>query len=387
MKYKSIIFYILILAASVLSQPNGSSLDGLMNKKSINCWDIWYNAGEQIVRYYKESKMDSVKIIQKYWLDKCGLTEPLIRLQILESIKSNIPIDSFIDSNLVFDILYYKNRKIALKNDPKNFRNVNHRFNYPLELSYDSLTKSIAKSIDTSNLEFSGKLFTILYQDSFNLFFEKLYDKNNSSKIAKLFLEEIRKIKNKSDLSMGLITGIWLPTGNANLVGKHPIIGFYIGAKIKNLIIDADMNFKFLKSKNSYLVEQDGEIYTTDHFFGAYIGLDLTYVLKSSEKFNFNLLSGVAFDGWDALTLDKEKEIENQGVYGLNLNLGLGTQFFYKKFSNLGFEFRYNFNNFENENGTDFSGNTITAVLKWGFLGNVPKYKALEYFGYKTLKD
>lgn len=374
--------FIFLITTSIFAISSPSSLDNAMNKKAVNCWDIWYNAGNFIVKYSADNNLDSIKIIKEYWKEKCGYNEPLMRLDILEAIINKESVEKFLDSNSISKLVWYKNRKNSLKEAPENFRRINNWYNYALEPSFDSLTINMARSINIDNLSFTEELFVNFYLDSFNLFFEQVYSAPKANIISKLVYAQIKKAQNIGELTMGLNSGVWIPFGNLEKVGNHPYLGVFMGGKYKRFILDLNTTFKFLKSKESYTVLQNNIYYDKNDFVCSYIAIEPSFILFQHNKHNINLLTGIAYDGWAVLFLNKEENTEYQSIGGLNLNFGLGYQFFYSTFGNLGIDLRYNFNNFKNEGGTDFSGNALTLGFRWGFSGNIQKiniYKNLEY--------
>ena len=115
------------------------------------------------------------------------------------------------------------------------------------------------------------------------------------------------------------------------------------------------------------------------------MGFDFGYELFSIKKNNFDLIGGIAFDGFDALSSDNSNSNNNisKSINSLNLNIGLGYKHFLNSWNYLGFDFKYNFVNYDNKNGTDLAGNTITINLIYGFMGNRYKDNILRQLDYK----
>lgn len=387
MRFEFVALIAIFVAVPLLAGnlPAGNPLEKSLTQRMVTCHDVEYNAQTHILRYFAQSKMDSAEFVKTYADRHCGPYEWLFRLNILQRIMAQKPVDHMIDGKSMTFILRYKNRRESIRQLTKTPRA--RWFRVPAR--FDSLTVALAKSIDKANLPKLEKMFVTLYQDSIDSFFDMVYAEPVDNDLSRLFWQAVKKAASGANRSWGFQTGVWFPLGSAKIVGNHPLIGCYVGGGFGKITAEFDMNFKFLKSRNVYIVEQDGVDYDTDHFFGGYIGLDVSVAIEKGRKHSFNLLSGIAFDGWDALEKDEAKGVKAQGIFGHSVNLGLGYHRYYSTLGCIGIDARYNFTNFSNDGGTDVSGNAITVVLRWGFFGNISRiyrFKQLKYNGPKLWK-
>ena len=132
------------------------------------------------------------------------------------------------------------------------------------------------------------------------------------------------------------------------------------------------------KTKQEYLIIYQGEPKMTDYYFGGYVGLDVDYELWKNKKKEFDLLTGIAYDGFDAVESDTEKNIKGKSINSLNLNLGLGFRFYGKGMNYWGVQTKYNIVNYINKQGTDFSGDYISLIVSYNFFGNIRKRSMME---------
>jgi hypothetical protein len=113
-------------------------------------------------------------------------------------------------------------------------------------------------------------------------------------------------------------------------------------------------------------------VISTSSFVGVYLGIDLGYRLITINKSGIDLLGGIA---WDYIeTLDNYNDrMYNDGLSkrlnSLNLNIGIGYKFTLNKRRKdfLGLDVKYNFVDYNNQGGSDLSGNTISIQLLYGF--------------------
>jgi hypothetical protein len=86
MKLSIAITVVLLTPCHLLAQ-DPAGIEKLMTKRAINCADILYNSSLLIPTYFHDGKIDSMRLVMKYWEDRCGLAEPLLRAKILLAIR------------------------------------------------------------------------------------------------------------------------------------------------------------------------------------------------------------------------------------------------------------------------------------------------------------
>ncbi|MDD2426200.1 MAG: hypothetical protein PHU00_09305, partial [Bacteroidales bacterium] len=84
--------------------------DRLMIKRQADCSEVSYNCGMEFIRLLEENKSDSVKLLLRYWEDKCGMREPVYRAKILLALLQNEYDDSLLTEGSLNNIFNYQNR-------------------------------------------------------------------------------------------------------------------------------------------------------------------------------------------------------------------------------------------------------------------------------------
>lgn len=166
--------------------------------------------------------------------------------------------------------------------------------------------------------------------------------------------------------------GIWIPRGKLASFGRHPsITAIGVGLKNWNSELDVTLAFRFVHTANPYTVLREDSIYTVDHFFGGYIGLDYTRYLLHTRRFEVGSLVGIGYDGFDVN--DKYTDTYHEGppspteIGSLNLNLGCRFNYYIDPKHYIGLIGRYNFIQYTNPGGTALDGNAVTIDLIVGF--------------------
>jgi hypothetical protein len=190
---------------------------------------------------------------------------------------------------------------------------------------------------------------------------------NNSASLrADTYKPDYSKIREVWDVNMGLVTGLWIPTGNANLLGAHPQVGVYMGSKGCRFEPCFSFAFRFAPSDNDYTVRYQGSQYTTNEYLGWYMGVDLGYEFFYLRRHGFLLLGGAGWDAFQAKTFSDEEYV---WINSINLNTGLGYRLYYKETADSAYieiDIKYNFLDYKNPGGTDLSGNAFSINILWG---------------------
>jgi hypothetical protein len=209
----------------------------------------------------------------------------------------------------------------------------------------------------------------------------------NGTRVQRAWLAEQRQRNQKDEISgasIGVVTGVWVPTGNLSLLGPHPYFGFLLGGRARKFSVEANVNFRFLGSAHQYTVVEKQQTYNTSYYLGGYIGADGMYELLKKHRHGFELLGGIAWDGMDALESDSKKDdAPTKSFNSLNINAGLGYRLYFTRryragniwwgsrqpeyrTTYLAIQAKYNFINYSNDGGTPMNGNGLTFGIIFG---------------------
>lgn len=364
-------YFLLLIFIGIESQGQKIDPEKLMTRKFLSCQDIFYNISYLIPEYFNKGSLDTLNSVMEFWQSNCGMSEPLIRCKILIAIEAGTFSENLYTSNIIDYLFRYKQSKIIDSRRYNYFMPYYNDENFSLRL--DNFTSKLAeKLLLKTNLNPVERFFVEFYSDVEDKAFSVLNSgKFAGTKIQEYYKQEVNVETPKTTGHGSLFAGIWIPQNNLKIVGIHPFIGFSYGLQYKHLFIDGVFSFKFINSPNTYQVEKNDSIWNTTHYFGGYFGLDCGYTLITIKNECFDLLGGIAFDGFDALSI-KDKNSNNdisKSINTLNLNVGLGYKHLLKSNNYVGLDLKYNIVNYKNLKGTNLSGNTLTINLIYGFKG------------------
>ncbi len=368
---KRLSFLLLILILSSASFGQNVNVEKLMTRRYYTCQDVFYNAQFLIPEYYKKDSKDTLNAIIDFWQMHCGRTEEIVRFKILFAIDGGVFKESTFGSEILRYLVLYRNKTDL--NQGKNHTYYT-RYSFALPNNLDKFTVELARKLllVRTNLTPLEKFILQVYSNNNNISFADLQsDDFKGTLIQQAYFDEVNRNRSRVISHGGIYVGIWIPQGNLNVVGVHPVLGFQGGIKYKKLTADVSIGLKFVNSPNVYQVYLNDSVWNTNHFFGGYLGLDLSYELFKVKKNSFNLTGGVAFDGFDALSVkDQNSKVTiSKSLNSLNLNLGLGYKYNFDEWHYLGIDFKYNLVDYKNSGGTDLSGNVYTINLVYGFMG------------------
>jgi hypothetical protein len=211
--------------------------------------------------------------------------------------------------------------------------------------------------------ELEGNIFNKQFLDPFPSF-EKNYNT--------IFLQDFQyrgysSFSERSDFNVGIITGIWIPTGKIEILGNHPQFGFFMGGKRCRFEYSFSGVGRFLQAANEYTVKHEGILYDTTGYFGWYLGIDFGYEIFYRKSNGILLLAGM---GWDAFRSEYIEEEETAVIRNsFNFNSGVGYRYYYRELESMSyieFDFKYNFIDYKNRGGTDLAGNAVSILFIWG---------------------
>lgn len=356
-----------------------------LSRKAPNCENISFNAAELITRLYGDSKYDSIALVAREWEFSCGMSEPLFRLKVLLEIeKGDFSEDLYQDEPVLVFIDNYETRTAAAKQ--KNFRQVYEFykifFGYiPINSDFDIMTSLWADALlEKEEHAPAAKVWCLVYGNKADSAFALLKKKElRGTKIQETYDGEVTKAIRMVDGNLGFIAGVAVPSGSlADVVGVKSLWGFQLGAKYRKMQYDLTLAFRPGKPQQEYVVMHQGDLVYTNHYFGGYIGADLAYELSRMKMTELDLLTGVAFDGFDAIEGNTNQGIKGKSINSLNLNAGLGYRIYTSEKGYLGLQVKYNLVSYNNKSGTNLDGNYISAALSYNIFGNIRKSALLK---------
>ncbi|GIM50531.1 hypothetical protein [Capnocytophaga stomatis] len=382
---KYITLLIFISSLSLFSQ----NFDELMEKRQLSCSDVSYNSTSLFEEYYNNNNLESAKRLLEYWEGKCGLTEPLQRAKLLLSIYENRFFEGLLTDRAIYYIISYQNR-MQLIEEKKEYLYENYASYYdyvPIGKDFDKFTqKEFEKLKEKFKTESTEYLLCDFYSGNHNNIFEKLQENTyETSFLVKEYKERVSEFIDLPEAHLSILTGAWIPTGKLNVLGTHPELGFQLGLKNKKMNYDFVMSIRFLKSANEYMAKRDKEedYIPTRHFFGGHIGAEVGRDIYRKGNNEIQIVSGLAFDGFDALKKDEEAGLKSASTTSYNINFGIAYRYYFKNNAYLGLRIKYNIVDYTLNKVVNLTGNPISLQLSIGWLENQRKKSALETLQYK----
>jgi hypothetical protein len=355
-----------LLFCRTFSQSPG--VEGLLTKPIVNCETVYNNALEVIPQIYASNSIDSVVRAIGFWESVCGVTEPGQRMKILVAIRNRNFSELLYDSNIVRYIQSYRYlvRYLASSGDHYELGRIDAERLKSFNAFTESLALSLMEVADTSSLEY---FFCRLYANQTGMDEYPDHPKFSNSRLARFRENHTTRLKRVSRSHVSITAGIWMPTGNASLLGNHPELGFQLGFKKLKNRFDFGLAFRFIHSANNYQILRNGQLFNSKHFLGGLAGLEYAREFHSRKNHFIEVIGGFGADGFDVWNSDKDDAeiMKPLSIWSFNVNGGFQYNLMMKPTTYLSFRTQYHFMKYNNKGGTSLSGNAITAGLVLGF--------------------
>ncbi|MGH1363843.1 MAG: hypothetical protein ACRBF0_09815 [Calditrichia bacterium] len=358
--------------------------------------EISYSASRLAMLYNDRAEQDSVRLTLRYWLGglfEAGMIEPLQRFIILHSLQEGRFTEDVFDERIIWFLTEYENKmRLSDELSEAPWYSVHYPIDgVPREIHYlyegfNHYTQTMAQhALDSLKLSGSAKLLCKIYANRVQDVTKHILDEEyEHSAVREYYDRAVSAVRDQIDFHIGLSVGRWNPGGNLKIVGSHPMAGFTVGAKYRQFMFNLTAISKFRETPSSYLVQTDaGEIVESNHFIGAFMGLELSRELYRRGRNEVEILSGIGLDGFDTIKRNVNGE-GGKSIFAFNINGGIGYRYYVPPFQSLyiNFQLRYHIVDYNNTGGSDLSGNVITLRFQFGFLGNALKQNRLKRLGF-----
>lgn len=347
------------------------SVEEAMSRTHPECKDVFLNAIDLIPKLYKEKSFDSLQKAIDIWKSSCGNMAEIKYTEMLLSVERSTFNNSKPDSSLVALLTRYSYAY-------KNFSRYNAY--YGPTSSYYKLSSTWAKLLlERTNLSVTEKFLCNVFAGNIPEPEREIRQhKETYTELYNLLNEDLAHQKKGGSAEYTIITGAWSPTGNAAVLGVHPSIGMQFGGRFDRHQVDFTLQFRFIKSANTYTVKRNNNLYDLDHYFGGYIGLDYNYYFINKIKTDLGIIAGIGYDGFDIAVSGENHEndyLKPLGISSLNVNTGLRFNYMFSPAFYLGLQGRYNFINYGTKGGSNLNGDAFSLDLIFGFTSRPNMYR------------
>ena len=193
-------------------------------------------------------------------------------------------------------------------------------------------------------------------------------NKQTCSDLHSLIRKSIRVDRNRLMLNASFVSGLWAPNGNLRALGAHPYLGLELGLRYRRNELDGIAAFRFVFAPHDYSIKVNNIVYRNNYYTGQYSGLEYTYYFRSTSRWETGIIAGVGEDETDMSYGDRTQpsSLSTASIYSTNCNLGLRMNYYYKFRHYLQLAVKYNFLHYQNQGGTNLSGNALTIDLSIG---------------------
>ncbi|HEX5155061.1 MAG TPA: hypothetical protein VFW07_26640 [Parafilimonas sp.] len=339
------------------------AVEEAMTKKHPDCRDVFLNAIDVIPQLYRQHELDSLQKAIDIWKNACGEIYEVQYTALLLAIERSTYNSAQPDSNLIPLLNRYA---MAYANA------VTYNAYYGESAGYYKISATwgrllLARPGLTKTEAFICNVFAGNIKEPEK---EIRQHKEEYSTLYTLLNEALAAQKKAGSVECTVLTGIWIPTNNAAVLGVHPSLGIQVGGRYNRHQVDFTIQFRFLESAGVYTVERDNNLYDLDHYFGGYIGIDYNYYFINRTKTDVGLLAGAGYDGFDIANSGNDHHndyLKPLSISSFNFNTGLRFNYVFNPKFYLGLQARYNCINYSTGGGSSLAGDAFSADLIIGF--------------------
>jgi hypothetical protein len=176
--------------------------------------------------------------------------------------------------------------------------------------------------------------------------------------------------RNRKVGTVGIMAGIWIPTGNLRTLGMHPGLGVWFGVRNQKNEYDIVTSLRFLQpTPRAYTVLINDSLQTTNYYDGGYVGFDYTRYIIHKTKYDLGLISAIGYDFFD-YTDGNESNANGQStsseIGSFDFSNGIRLKFFLRPRAHIGLAAKYHLIHYVNKGGTDLSGNAFSIDILYG---------------------
>lgn len=352
------------------SAAEAQSIQDQMTKARPSCNDVFTNAMDVLPRLYRDRLFDSMYLAIGIWKDACPEASEIKICYFLLAMEQGTFNLAQLDSNSIDILKSYSTDLDFNQRYPGGYMQKQKTTFYHFSSTWAKLLLN-DKKLD-NNEQFVCKVLTGEIKNP------ETEIRKNSLQYPELMAllkkqEDIQR--NQLRATYGISTGMWIPTGNLALLGVHPSVGGQFGIRGLHQEFDLTLQFRFLKSKETYTVKRNDLYYDRDAYFGGYIGLDYSYYFFTQSKFEAGFAGGLAYDGFDITSSQNDYEyLKPLSIGSFNANGGIRMNFYLSRDLYIGLQGKYSWLNYANPGGTNLNGDAVTIDLILGFNSYRPNH-------------
>lgn len=290
----------------LLETPDFSDLRAAM--LTLDAGEVAATAWALAPRLVELDRPDLLAEFLVFWADRCGESEPLVRLRILAAIWDGAFDESLYDGNIVDDLPAWESRDASLLSSGRN--------------DFDGFTLTFADQllphqVDGSLaayfcLEYSGRqeqAAALLAEDQLADTWLRWYrDHPDQARAQAQGLDYAAGDEDGSGgdggaginpdgpTSLLVTVGSWRPRGDVAFVGDKVLLGVVLEQRLPGWFLRMPVEVRVGRSDRPYLVARDGLRDFSDRFDAVYLGLEAGRPLARIGRVTLDAFGGLGYD-------------------------------------------------------------------------------------------
>ncbi len=356
-----------------------TGMDALLERPAVRCEDVAVNAMFIFQGNVLRGELDSAAMVLDHWHRKCPETELWQRSRILELLARPALVDTALSEDIISHLIVYR----YLDSIPKQ----ELARQAPQVADYLSFTKAwstqLMQSFSPGMEEYGLGQF---YGTNSNLLFPAIQrGEYAGTRLSKKYLEALDQVVHLPEAHLAVSVGAWVPTGELDVLGVHPELGFQLGLKDRKMNFDFSLDMRFGSSAEPYPARRKSSdtLETTSHFFGGHIGINVGRDVFRRGASELQAIAGIGYDVFDTFNSPPNSEVESGSAGSFDLSTGVGYRYYFTSWRYVGLEAVYHWVDYARSHSVDLQGRPFVVRLVYGSVGTVPKKQQIAYLQYR----
>jgi hypothetical protein len=344
---------------------------------------------EAYALHMHNNELEKMAEVLAEWAGECGENEPVFRAKALYAIMTgtfpgNIKQEDMLAQAIAFEIRYTISESQNAASREEYFSVYRDYFGHvSVNGSFDRRSLQKARELlpgsDENNLAYA---FLTLYSGNPRAFFLMLKEgRYTSSPLSVQYFDRVTSLKRKPEFNFGISTGLWIPSGDLQILGTKPSIGVFAGVTRLNTSLNALFELRFGRAASPVTINIRDSLVQTDLHHGSFLGLEANHVIFKTSKTRLGMF---VIAGYNTIDLVEEALLVPERLTFGSWTIS-GGPFIDRVFSNrtrLGIHPGYMILNHRQTTGSSLRGDAIIVKLVFGYSENAHKYVNLRRLGY-----
>jgi hypothetical protein len=354
-----------------------------------DCSSRAYMFSEAFAMHLQNNNREKMAEVLAEWEIHCGLNEPVFRARSIYQIMMGdfpglLEKEDFLAQAIAFEIRHEISENQDQPTREEYFAVYREYFGFiPINSNYDRRTLQKARELlpaaDPDKLSYA---FLLLYSGNTQDFFQLLKNGSyTSTLLSDQYSARLTSLRRKPEFNFGISSGLWIPSGDLEIIGMKPSIGVFAGVTRLNTSLNAVFEMRFGRTESPVSINIRDSLVQTNIHHGSYFGLEGNRIILKTGKMRMGIFLSAGYNLIDIVEealLDPERHTFGSWAF----SGGAVFDFVFANRTRIGLHPGFVILNHHQTAGSSLEGNAFILKLVFGYSENARKFVNLKRLGY-----